>query len=563
MHDDQRPHADIGHIGFCFCGLCGHDFPLWHPECLSSSLIWQKIKPFNQFYAPDGLFLTELLDLRHVSITMSNDTKTPRKKREYNDPLQIEVSPNAKLVLLLAAIVAAICGGLYGYDTGIISGTLPLIGDDFHLNSTMKEMVASAILLGAVCGAFIAGSLSEKYGRRATTCVVSAVFVIGATSCAFSPNVWTLIVARLVLGLAVGGSTQVVPMYISELAPQERRGSLVTMFNVAIGLGILIANIIGFTQRESWGWRPMVGIAAIPAAIVFISMFFMPKSPRWSAENEGMRNAIIHLGRIRTTKRAVRKEVEAIRENALNVEEHNRGWRGLFQPWVRPALVAALGVAFFTQCGGLEMMIYYAPTFLNDAGFGASSALLASLGVAAVYCVMTFLGCMFVDRIGRRRLMLIMGPGSVLSLLCLGIMFMIHPAPGSAGSYLVVVFLLSFMAFNSGGIQVCGWLLGAEMFPLSMRGQATSLHAATLWGADLLVTSTALTMAEAIGLNWTMWFYAGVNLASVIFVFFFVPETSGASLEDIEVALLEKRFRPTRGNTRIASDDDEDVEEAA
>ncbi|KXV12873.1 sugar porter family MFS transporter [Gluconobacter oxydans] len=494
---------------------------------------------------------------------MENDTKTVRTGRDHIDPASIEVSPNAKLMLILAAVVAAICGGLYGYDTGIISGTLPLIGDDFRLGATMKEWVASAILLGAIFGAFAAGGLSEKFGRRNTTCMVSGLFVIGATACSLAPDVWSLIGARFVLGLAVGGSTQVVPMYISELAPQERRGTLVTMFNVAIGLGILIANIIGFTERVNWGWRPMVGVAAIPAAIVFISMFFMPKSPRWAAENEGMKSAIIQLGRIRTTKRAIRREVQTIRENAEEIDPKNRGWRGLFQPWVRPALVAALGVAFFTQCGGLEMMIYYTPTFLNDAGFGTSSALLASLGVAVIYCIMTFLGCMFVDRIGRRRLMLIMGPGAALSLVGLGVMFLSHPAPGSVGAYMIVVFLLLFMMFNSGGIQVCGWLLGAEMFPLSMRGQATSLHAATLWGADLLVTSTALSMAEAIGLSWTMWFYAFVNLASVVFVFFFVPETAGASLEDIEEALLEKRFRPTPGNTRILQSDDGDAEAAA
>ncbi|WP_051625791.1 sugar porter family MFS transporter [Kozakia baliensis] len=476
--------------------------------------------------------------------------------RTADDLSHIEVSPNAKYVLMLAAIVAAICGGLYGYDTGIISGALLLISDDFHLSSGMQEMVASAILAGAIIGAIGAGALSEKYGRRNCVCLVSAVFVIGATACAYSPNVWFLIVARIFLGLAVGGSTQVVPMYISELAPAEKRGTLVTMFNVAIGLGILLANIIGFTERTNWGWRPMVGLAAIPAAIVFVSMFFMPKSPRWTAENEGMQRAIIELGRIRTSKKVIRREVREMRENADSMDPRNRGWKGLFRPWVRPALVAALGVAFFTQCGGLEMMIYYAPTFLHDAGFGASSALLASLGVAVTYCIMTFIGCLIVDRVGRRRLMLIMGPGSVVSLIGLGIVFASHPSPGSIGSYLVIVFLLAFMAFNSGGIQVCGWLLGAEMFPLSMRGQATSLHAATLWGADLLVTSTALTLVQIITLGGTMWFYAGINLLSVLFVFFFVPETAGATLEDIELALHEKRFRPTKEHKRIVSEDE-------
>ncbi|GAN53174.1 sugar porter family MFS transporter [Tanticharoenia sakaeratensis] len=477
----------------------------------------------------------------------------PTSGGHYDQP--IEVSPYARRTLALAAGVAAVCGGLYGYDTGIISGTLQLIAEDFHLGSTAQELVTSAILLGAMAGAVLTGQLSEKYGRRASLCIVSGGFVIGALACAFSPGVVSLIIARVFLGFAVGGSTQVVPMYISELAPQEKRGSLVTLFNVAIGIGILLANIIGFAAREAWGWRPMVGLAAGPAFLVFCSSFFLPKSPRWTAENEGIRVAVAQLSRIRTSRRQVRKELQDIRENAENVNPRNRGWKGLMRPWVRPALVAALGVAFFTQCGGLEMMIYYAPTFLRDAGFGSNSALLASLGVAAVYCIMTLTGSLIVDRVGRRRLMLIMEPGAALSLVGLGITFAVHPAPGSIGSYLVVVFLLAFMAFNSGGIQVCGWLLGAEMFPLSMRGQATSLHAATLWGADLLVTGTALTLVQLITLGGTMWFYAGVNLAAVLFVFFLVPETSGASLEDIELALHEGRFRPTRENKQISVDE--------
>jgi len=471
---------------------------------------------------------------------------------------QVEISPNAGRMLWLAAAVAAICGGLYGYDTGIISGALLLITKDFHLDSTTQEFVASAILAGAVIGALATGYISERIGRRRSVIIVTAVFVVGALACAFSPDVTSLIVARVFLGFAVGGSTQVVPMYISELAPSERRGNLVTLFNVAIGVGILLANIIGFAARDAWGWRPMIAIAALPAAVVFVSMFFMPRSPRWTAENLGLTEAVDELSRVRDSRQQIRHEIRQMQELAHDVDDRDRGWRGLAQPWVRPALIAALGVAFFTQCGGLEMMIYYAPTFLSDAGFGASSALLASLGVAGVYLVMTALGCLFVDRIGRRRLMLIMGPGSVLSLLGLGMMFAIHPDKGSFGSDLIIVFLLLFMVFNAGGIQVVGWLLGAEMFPLPMRGQATSVHAAMLWGSDLLVTGTALTLVNLISLGGTMWFYAGVNLASTLFVFFFVPETAGASLEDIEDALRRGVFRPTREHKSIVRDSRED-----
>lgn len=463
----------------------------------------------------------------------------------------IQPSSDSRRYMRIVGAIAAICGGLYGYDTGIISGALLLITKEFHLGHTAQELVASAILAGAVIGALVSGWLSLKYGRRTTVKIVTAVFVLGAIACSLSPNVQTLIMARVFLGFAVGGATQVVPMYISELAPAGRRGNMVTMFNVAIGIGILFANIIGYTLSGVWSWRTMIVISAFPAAFVFVSMFFLPRSPRWAAENIGMHEAVEILSRVRSSREEIREEVREIHEIASHTDPRNKGWHGIAQPWVRPALVAALGVAFFTQCCGLEMMIYYTPTFLSNVGFGASSALLSSLGVAIVYAIMTFLGCLYVDRIGRRRLVLITAPGSALSLIGLGVMFAIG-AKGGVGGWLVITFLLLFMMFNSGGIQVVGWLLGSEMFPLSMRGQATSLHAAMLWGSDLVVTGTALTLVQAISLGGTMWFYAAVNLASFLYVLYLVPETAGASLEDIEGALRGGRFRPTRGHTSLA-----------
>lgn len=487
---------------------------------------------------------------------------TEERKQAQEAIANVEISPNANRVLWAAAIVAAICGGLYGYDTGIISGALLLITKDFHLTSGQEEMVTSAILVGAVMGAMGISYLSERFGRRVSVMVVTAVFVAGAVACSRAPDVTSLIIARVFLGLAVGGATQVVPTYISELAPASKRGNLVTLFNVAIGVGIFLANLVGFTMRDAWGWRPMISVAAIPAAFVFIYMFFLPKSPRWTAENEGLASAVEQLSRVRTSRKVIRREIREIHENASDIDENERGWKGLMLPFARPALVAALGIAFFTQAGGLEMMIYYAPTFLSDAGFGNSAALLASLGIAIVYLVMTLLGCLFVDKIGRRRLVLIMGPGSVLSLIGLGIMFAIHPDKGSVGSWMIIAFLLLFMMFNAGGIQVVGWLLGAELFPLPMRAAATSVHAAMLWGADLLVTATALTLVQLVTLGGTMWVYAGVNLLSVIFVYFFVPETAGASLEDIEIALRRGEFKPKVGqDPRIRSYDSEDAEE--
>ncbi|WBO23774.1 sugar porter family MFS transporter [Sphingomonas abietis] len=458
-------------------------------------------------------------------------------------------SDGAARTLGLAAVVAAVCGGLYGYDTGIVSGALLSMTAEFHLDHQMQEIVTAAILAGAVVGALGTSWLSEKFGRKVSVLIVAALFAVGAIGCSLAPTVGALVCGRLFLGLAVGGSTQVVPMYISELAPPEKRGRLVTMFNVAIGIGILLANIVGFGMHGVWSWRPMVAIAAAPALLIFVAMMFMPRSPRWAAENIGLTEAAGILTKLRTSRRQVRSELRQIRDVAQEANDAESGWSGIRQPWLRPALLAALGVAFFTQCGGLEMMIYYAPTFLSDVGFGSSSALLASLGVAIVYAVVTLLGCLYVDRIGRRRLMLIMIPGSVISLIGLGAMFATGAHGGLAG-WATIAFLLAFMLFNSGGIQVCGWLLGSEMFPLAMRGPAASLHAAMLWGSNLIVTGTALSLVQAVGLGTTMWIYAGINLLSFLFVFRFVPETAGASLEDIEGALRAGKFSPRAGGIR-------------
>jgi len=457
----------------------------------------------------------------------------------------ITISKNSRLILWAAAFISAVFGSLYGYDTGIISGSLLLMSQDFSLTSFQQEMIVSSILVGAVIGAVGASWFSERYGQRISVILVAAIFGVGAIMCAKADSVGLLMAARAFLGLAVGGSTQAVPSYISELAPAARRGSFVTVFNVAIGIGILIANLVGFFLREAWGWRPMIAVAAVPAFVVLISMFFLPNSPRWTAEHEGLQSAAIQLGRVRHSRKMIRDELSEIQEKLEEKDERECGWSGLKLPWIRPALIAALGTAFFTQACGLEMMIYYTPTLLFDAGFGKSSALLTSLATASIYLIMTVMGSLLVDRIGRRRLTLVMGPLSAMCLVALGIIFNMDPAIGSVGNSLIIPLLMLFMAANSGGIQVVGWLLGAEIFPQSMRAIATGVHASVLWAANLLVTSTLLTLVQSISLAGTMLFYAAINVISVLFIYCCIPETSGATLGDIETALRRDEFRPS------------------
>jgi MFS family permease len=219
------------------------------------------------------------------------------------------------------------------------------------------------------------------------------------------------------------------------------------------------------------------------------------------------------------------------------------GWSALRAAWVRPALLAGLGIAVFAQVTGINAVVYYAPTILSGAGLGRSTALLATVGVGLVETVCTAGGALIVDRLGRRRLMLWMLPGAAVSLFALGAVFAFAGA-GGASSWLLIGFMLLYMAFNSCGLQVVAWLIGSEIFPLSVRGKAMSAHAVTLWSADLLVSLTALSLVNSLGAAWTMCLYGVLNVAGWLFVARRVPETGGRSLEEIETQLRAGAFRP-------------------
>jgi sugar porter (SP) family MFS transporter len=332
-------------------------------------------------------------------------------------------------------------------------------------------------------------------------------------------------------------------MYIAELAPPSRRGRLVISFNLSIGVGILVANIVGFTLQDVWSWRWMIAAAIFPAIILFLCMLRLPESPRWLAENVSMEKARAVLESVREKGSDLSFELDEIRQVVAEGGSGRKAkWSMLLEPWIRPAAVAAFGVAAFTQLGGLETMIYYTPTVLSGAGFGKSAALLASLGVSIVFVSMTAIGRHIVDRVGRRRLTLVMVPGTVVSLIVLGTMFRMGMAKTQTGSMWLVGCLLIYMVFNAGGVQVIGWLMGSEMFPLAIRGKASSVHAATLWGSNLIITSTALSTVAVLGTGGAMWVYAGLNFLCFLFVWRFVPETTGHSLEDIENHLRAGKF---------------------
>jgi sugar porter (SP) family MFS transporter len=453
-------------------------------------------------------------------------------------------APEARLTgsVVVVALVSAISGLLYGYDTGIISGALLQISDEFGIGSGWEQVIAASILLGAVIGALVCSRLAERRGRKGTLVLISVTFVVGAIACAFAPDPLTLSLGRVVLGVAVGGATQTAPMFVAELAPAAFRGRLVLFFQIAIGVGIVIATIVGAT--ETLDWRVAIGAAAVPAAVMLALVLRLPESPRWLMSRGDRDRAQEVLQRVRHEGADVGAELEEIAALARAEERaRTRGWSGLRARWVRPALVVGCGIAIFTQLSGIEMIIYYSPTILTDNGFSTSAALQVSVALGVAYLVAQLVGLSIVDKVGRRRLALIMIPGAALSLIVLGALFATG-ANGRENTPFIVACLIVFMLFNAGGLQLLGWLTGSEVYPLAVRSAGTAAQSAALWSTNLLITLTLLSMIETIGVGPSMWVYAGFNVAAFVFVLLRLPELSGWSLEQIESRLGDGRFRP-------------------
>jgi sugar porter (SP) family MFS transporter len=465
----------------------------------------------------------------------SQKNRTPDGRR---DAATSRVTP----LLVLTAGVAAVGGLLYGYDTGIISGALLQISKEFKIGSAMKQVVTASILLGAVVGALACSWLSARRGRRGTILIVAATFAVGALASALSPSPLALSASRVLLGFAVGGGTQTIPMYVAELAPPARRGRLVLMFQTAIGVGIVIATIVGATKSLSW--RTAIGAAAVPAVAMLLAMIRLPESPRWLFKRDRRDDAQAVLERIRPRGSDVEPELKEICE--IERQERTaatRGWAGLRADWVRPALIVGCGIAAFTQLSGIEMIIYYSPTILTNNGFSDSEALLVSVGLGVTYLVMMLVGLSIIDRVGRRRLTLRMVPGAAAALFALGAIFVFGIASRSTTGWIIAC-LIIFMVFNAGGLQLMGWLTGSEIYPLPVRANGTAVQAAVLWGTNLLITLTLLTIINAIGVGPTMWMYGLFNVAAFLFVLRLMPELTGRSLEQIEAALEQGNFGP-------------------
>jgi sugar porter (SP) family MFS transporter len=433
--------------------------------------------------------------------------------------------------VVLGAAITALGGLLFGYDTGVISGALLFIGKDFHgLTSFDKELLTSILLIGAMIGALAAGRIADRVGRRPTVLGTAALFVAGVMLAAFSPSYSVLVAARVVIGLAVGSASMVVPLYIGEVVPPRTRGAMVSFNQLAITSGILVSYLVDYGLSSSQNWRLMFGLAAIPAILMFTGMLFQRESPHWLVTQGREDEAREVLRRVRDE-----GDIDAEVAEVRDLSARRSGFREVLAPGVRHVMVIGVALAVFQQVTGINTIIYYAPTLLSSAGLGNSAALLANVVNGAVNVAMTIVAIRLLDRVGRRPLLLSGTAGMAAGMIVVALTFAFGGSQLHGGTaYVAIAGLLLYTGSFAVGLGPVFWLLISEIYPVTIRGQAMSVATMANWGANFVVTISFLTLLSAIGNAGTFFLFAGLSIVALAYFQRQVPETKNRSLQDIE-----------------------------
>ena len=444
----------------------------------------------------------------------------------------------ARRNVILTAAIAGLGGLLFGYDTGVIAGALLFIKTDFDLGSFAQGLVVAAVPIGAVAGAAIAGPAADTYGRRLMILVAAAVFIVGALASAAAPGVEVLVIARIVIGVAIGLASAAAPVYISEVAPPESRGRLVSFFQLAVTIGILVAYLVGLAFDGIEGWRWMLGLGCVPALALAFGMVRMPQSPRWLVMTGDDFAARATLARIRVDDPdTIDRELEEIKES---IDEKPGAWSELLQPVVKAALVVGVGLAILQQVTGINTVIYYAPTIVEFTGVNSSAgSILAAVGVGIINVGMTVVALRLLDRAGRRTLLMVGVSGMVISLFALGAAFL-GGGGSTVSSVVAIASLMAYVASFAISLGPIFWLLNAEIYPLSVRSKAAGIGTMANWTFNFIVSLTFLLLIEALGRSGAFWFYGAIGILTLVFCWKLVPETKGKPLEEIQ-AYFEAR----------------------
>lgn len=442
-------------------------------------------------------------------------------------------------MIYVVACVAAIAGLLFGYDEGIIAGALAPLHAQFPIPPLEEGLMTASVPLGALAGALLAGWLADPWGRRRLLLGAALLFIAGALVCTTAPSILVISLGRLLLGLAIGVAAMVAPLYISETAPAAQRGMLVSIYQLAITLGILGAYMVGFAAGDSW--RVLFATAVIPGIMLLVGVARLSDTPRWLVLSGRGAEAGEVVARIRGLRRddpAIADEIAAITA-AARAEAGAGSWRDLMGPVARPALVVGMGLFFLQQLSGINAVIYFAPTVFGHAGFGDTGGqLLATVGIGAVNVLMTLVAMALIDRIGRRRLLFLGFAGAALSL------GLIAVAAGTGSDKLQALSLVGLVLYIASFAVALGplpWVMMSEIFPLHLRGPGMGAASVTNWAFNFLVVLTFPLLLDKLGLAGVFAIYAAVCVAGLFFTARYVPETSGLTLEEIEAHLKAGR----------------------
>ncbi|ANH91889.1 sugar transporter [Streptomyces sp. SAT1] len=453
----------------------------------------------------------------------------------------------------------AVGGFLFGYDTGVVSGALLFVTRDFRLSAAQQGSIVSVLLLGAMTGALLAGRLADGLGRRKAVAVEGAVFVVGTAIAATAPGYAHLLVGRVVLGLAVGAASATVPVYLSEISPTDIRGRVLSANQLMITTGILVSYLVDLAFSRTGDWRVMFALGAVPAVLLSLGVLLtVPESLPWLVRGGQWHRARAVLCRVMPREEAERMVADLKERQGQGPDgggaqgrSRARGRRALLDRSVRPALVVALGMAAVQQFGGINTIIYYAPTIIEQTGLSASNSIFYSVFIGAINLVMTIVASRLIDRAGRRTLLLVSLSGMALTVALLGISFM-----AGWNSELSLLCMLLYIAVYAGGLGPVFWVLVGEVFPPASRALGSSTATTANWISNFAVSQAFLPLVAVIGQGETFLVFAVICFLGLLFVARFVPETKDRTPEEIGAALGARfgRSRPGPDRARTGAD---------
>jgi len=435
----------------------------------------------------------------------------------------------------IVAIIGSIAGFLFGYDEGIIAGSIELVKNHFNLSSTHLGIMASALPFGALLGAMLIGAFmatkgAKRFGRRTLLSFAGVLFFMGALGAGFADSISVLVASRLILGLAIGLASVLTPLYLAETAAVEARGAVVAIYQLAMTIGIVCAYSVNYLLIERQDWRVMFASSALPALVLALGILFMPESPRWLCSVGRHDDAVKALKKLRRNL-IIEHELRDI-ELTLANEPKKGSWLLLFKRPLLPVLMLGVMLFCLQQLSGINVVIYFAPEIFKNLGLDSTTGqILATMGIGLVNLLVTVLAIMWLDKVGRRKLLLLGFAGTSLSLfaLCLFSLNQVAWLP-----YLSVLCLTLYIFSFAISVGPIPHIAMAEIFPLHVRGAGMGLSAMSNWSFNTIVIFSFPLMQSMLGINYTFAFYAGICFLGLIYTYFYMPETMNISLEQIE-----------------------------